>query len=112
MILKVINHQLQFDMKNICTVFFPYEKIRDDGDEDIVVITERCENLLSVDAKIYDKQMKKTHILTEGEDMAVAMSVLLYSVLSELMGYEPPWGILFGVRPATVSYTHLTLPTT
>lgn len=104
MILKVINHQLQFDMKNICTVFFPYEKIRDDGDEDIVVITERCENLLLVDAKIYDKQMKKTHILTESEDMAVAMSVLLYSVLSELMGYEPPWGILFGVRPAKLMH--------
>lgn len=100
MILKVINHQLQFDMKNICTVFFPYEKIKADGDENIVVITERCENVLSVDAKVYDKHLKKTHRLAEGEDMAVAMSVLLYSVLSELMGYEPPWGILFGVRPA------------
>lgn len=104
MILKVINHQLQFDMKNICTVFFPYEKIKADGDENIVVITERCENVLSVDAKVYDKHLKKTHRLAEGEDMAVAMSVLLYSVLSELMGYEPPWGILFGVRPAKLMH--------
>lgn len=104
MILKVINHQLQFDMKNICTLFFPYEKIKTEGSEDIVVITEKCEDVLAVDAKVYDKHLKKIHKLTEGEDMAVAMSVLLYSVLSELMGYEPPWGILFGVRPAKLMH--------
>lgn len=104
MILKVINHQLQFDMKNICTLFFPYEKIKTEGSEDIVVITEKSEAVLAVDAKVYDKHLKKIHKLTEGEDMAVAMSVLLYSVLSELMGYEPPWGILFGVRPAKLMH--------
>lgn len=104
MILKVINHQLQFDMKNICTVFFPYEKIKAEGDEDIVVVTEKSGNTLVVDAKIYDKSLKKTHTLTDAEDMAVAMSVLLYSVLSELLGYRPPWGILFGVRPAKLMH--------
>lgn len=104
MILKVINHQLQFDMKNICTLFFPYEKIKTEGSEDIVVITEKSEDVLAVDATVYDKHLKKIHKLTEGEDMAVAMSVLLYSVLSELMGYEPPWGILFGVRPAKLMH--------
>lgn len=104
MILKVINHQLQFDMKNICTLFFPYEKIKTEGSEDIVVITEKSEDVLVVDAKVYDKHLKKTHKMSESEDMAVAMSVLLYSVLSELMGYEPPWGILFGVRPAKLMH--------
>ena len=104
MILKVINHQLQFDMKNICTLFFPYEKIKTEGCEDIVVITEKSEDVLAVDAKVYDKHLKKTHKMAESEDMAVAMSVLLYSVLSELMGYEPPWGILFGVRPAKLMH--------
>lgn len=104
MILKVINHQLQFDMKNICTLFFPYEKIKTEGSEDIVVITEKSEDVLVVDAKVYDKHLKKTHKMAESEDMAVAMSVLLYSVLSELMGYEPPWGILFGVRPAKLMH--------
>ncbi len=104
MILKVINHQLQFDMKNICTLFFPYEKIKAQGSEDIVVITEKSEDVLVVDAKVYDKHLKKTHKMAESEDMAVAMSVLLYSVLSELMGYEPPWGILFGVRPAKLMH--------
>ncbi len=104
MVLKVINHQLQFDMKNICTVFFPYEKIKAEGDEDIVVITEKSGEMLIVDAKIYDKSLKKVYKLTDGEDIAVAMSVLLYSVLSELLGYKPPWGILFGVRPAKLMH--------
>lgn len=104
MILKVINHQLQFDMKNICTVFFPYEKIKAEGSEDIVVITEKCEDELIAEAKVYDRHLKKTHKLSAGEDMAVAMSVLLYLVLSELLGYKPPWGILFGVRPAKLMH--------
>ena len=32
------------------------------------------------------------------------MSVLLYNVLSELTGFKPPWGILFGVRPAKLMH--------
>lgn len=104
MILKVINHPFQYDMKNLCTVFFPYEKIRDDGDEDIVIITEKEENTLCVDARVYDKALKKSYTVSANEDMATAMSVLLYDTLSTLLGYDAPWGILFGVRPAKLMH--------
>lgn len=104
MILKVINHPFQYDMKNLCTIFFPYEKIREKGDEDIVVVTEKTGDTLSVNAKVYDKSIKKVHKIIPGEDMATAMSALLYNALSELMGYKPPWGILFGVRPAKLMH--------
>lgn len=104
MILKVINHAFGYDMKNICTVFFPYEKIREEGDEDIVIITEMQGNDFIVDAKVYDKKSRKTHTVLQNEDMATAVSVLLYNVLSEIMGYEVPWGILFGVRPAKLMH--------
>lgn len=104
MVLKVINHAFSFDMKNLCTIFFPYEKIRDDGDEDIVVLTEKSGNTLIVDAKVYDKKIAKTHHLNAKEDEALAMSVLLYDVLSELLDYRPPWGILYGVRPAKLMH--------
>lgn len=104
MILKVINHPFEFDMKNLCTIFFPYEKIKSDGKEDIIIITERADDTLIVDARVYDKSLKKTHILNSNEDMATAMSVLLYNVLSELLNYKPAWGILFGVRPAKLMH--------
>lgn len=104
MILKVINHPFEYDMKNLCTIFFPYEKIRNDGDEDIVVTTEQTEDTMLVCAKVFDKSLKKVHKIDSNEDMATAMSVLLYNVLSELLGYKPAWGILFGVRPAKLMH--------
>lgn len=104
MILKVINHPFEYDMKNLCTIFFPYEKIRNDGDEDIVIITEQNENTMLVDARVFDKSLKKVHTIDSNEDMATAMSVLLYEVLSELLGFQPAWGILFGVRPAKLMH--------
>ena len=104
MILKVINHPFAYDMKNLCTAFFPYEKIRNDGDGDIVILTERAEDTLIVDAKVYDKSLKKFHKINSNEDMATAMSVLLYNTLSELMGIQSAWGILFGVRPAKLMH--------
>ncbi|MCM1284591.1 MAG: coproporphyrinogen dehydrogenase HemZ [Acetobacter sp.] len=104
MILKVVNHAFGYDMKNICTVFFPYEKIREEGEDDIVVITEMRGNDFIVDARVYDKILRKQHTVMQNEDMATAVSVLLYNVLSELMGFEVPWGILFGVRPAKLMH--------
>jgi len=104
MILKVLNHPFEFDMKNICTAFFPYEKIKSDGAEDIVVITEKRDNKFIVHAKVYDRCLSKEHIIDINEDMAVAMSLLLYDVLSEILGFSSPWGILFGVRPAKLMH--------
>lgn len=104
MILKVINHPFEFDMKNICTAFFPYEKIKSDGAEDIIVITEKRDNKFIVNAKVYDRHLSKEHIIDRNEDMAVAMSLLLYDVLSEILGFSSPWGILFGVRPAKLMH--------
>lgn len=104
MILKVINHPFAYDMKNLCTIFFPYEKIKADGEEDIVIITKMDNNELTVDARIYDKKAVKTHSIEEGEDVAVAMSALLYNTLSCMLGFKPPWGILFGVRPAKLMH--------
>lgn len=104
MVLKVIGHPFEFDMKNLCTIFFPYEKIRADGDENIVITTRAEGMLLTVDAVVYDKSITNTYNLKADEDMAVAMSVLLYSTLSALLGFTPPWGILFGVRPAKLMH--------
>lgn len=111
MILKVMNHSCAYDMKNLCTVFFPFEKIRETDEEhtdisgeNIIVETMQCGRLLSVAARLFDRHLEKQHILNDNEDTATAMSILLYSVLSELTGYKPPWGILYGVRPAKLMH--------
>lgn len=102
MILKIINHKFEYDMKNLCTIFFPYEKIKLNGaeDEDIVILTEITQNEICVCAKVYDKHATVSRVLEKDEDAATALSVLLYNVLSDILDFEPPWGILYGVRPA------------
>ena len=104
MILKVINHPYEFDMKNICTAFFPYEKIKNDGEEDISVITQIDGGTLSVSVQVFDKKLNKTHTLKDDEDTALAMSVLLYDTLSEILGFRSAWGVLYGVRPAKLMH--------
>lgn len=104
MVLKVINHPFEYDMKNICTAFFPYEKIVSKGDSDIVVITEKRDNTFVADVKVYDRCVLKAHTVSKDEDMATAMSVLLYNALSEIMGFRSEWGILYGVRPAKLMH--------
>lgn len=104
MVLNVINHPYEFDMKNLCTIFFPYEKIKMQGDEKITITTKKDGSCLTVDAVVYDKSLNKSHQLKKGEDEQTAMSVLLYDVLSNIMGFNPPWGILFGVRPAKLMH--------
>ncbi|MGN1329265.1 MAG: coproporphyrinogen dehydrogenase HemZ [Eubacterium sp.] len=110
MILEIINHQYSYDMKNLCTAFFPNEKVNeaevaeDYSQEDIVVKTVKNNNTLYVSAKIFDKYSEQSLVAEKDENEAEAMSVLLYSVLSSLTGFNPPWGILYGVRPAKLMH--------
>lgn len=104
MVLNVINHPYEFDMKNLCTIFFPYEKIKMQGSEEIVITTKKDGSCLTVDAVVYDKRLCKNYKLVSGEDEQTAMSALLYDVLSDILGFKPPWGILFGVRPAKLMH--------
>lgn len=96
-------------MKNLCAVFFPFEKIResceDENAEDICVETEKDGNTLTVCANISGRALEKKYELLPDDDCARELSVLLYRTLSELTGFTPPWGILYGVRPAKLMHT-------
>lgn len=68
MIILVKNHPYRYDMENISTIFFPYEKIRIfenscDETDPVTVITEIRDYVLSVDATVYDKHKKKVFLL-------------------------------------------------
>ncbi len=104
MVLKNINHNLSYHTRKIATMFFPLEKILDEGESDVTVVTRRDKNGLFVSADIYGKRAEKEIKISENEDVAQAMSLLLFTVLSELTGFTPPWGILYGVRPARLMH--------
>lgn len=105
MIILVKNHPYRYDMENISTIFFPYEKIRifeDTCDETdpVTVITEINDNALTVDASVYDKHKSQSIVSDDKDDYQNALSVLLYNVLSDILEIKYPWGLLYGVRPA------------
>lgn len=100
MILKNINHNYSYDMQKLCTVFFPFEKIKSSGEDNIEIITEADGSRLCVFVRFFEKEIKKEAFFDDENDMSGTLSVLLYKALSELTGFKPPWGILYGVRPA------------
>lgn len=78
-------------MSHLCTVFFPFEKIKEDSEDNIEVVTSANGNEFSVYARVYDKSLIKTYKLKVGDDAQTQMSVLLFNVLCEITGFKPPW---------------------
>ena len=91
MILRVINHPYEFDMKNLCLTFFPPEKIRLEGEEDPVVVTTRRETDGSffVSAKVYDVYRETTAKPEPADEEHLVLSVTLYRLLSGILGFAP-----------------------
>ena len=106
MILRVINHPYELDMKNLCITFFPHEKISLEGEEDPVVVTTRRETDGSffVSAKVYDVYRETTAKPEPADEEHLVLSVTLYRLLSGILGFAPPWGVLYGVRPAKLMH--------
>lgn len=99
MIIIVSNHPYRYDMENISTIFFPYEKIKifenSCAESDAVTVsTEINGNILTVDAVVYDKHKKKSLNADKTTDKKSALSILLYDVLSEILEITYPWGLL------------------
>ncbi|MCR5207232.1 MAG: coproporphyrinogen dehydrogenase HemZ, partial [Eubacterium sp.] len=104
MVLKNINHSLGYHTQKIVTMFFPYEKIKSDGEDNNEVVTKIENNTLTVEVKLGEAERASSCELKQGGDVAMAMSVLLFRLLSEMTGFRPPWGILYGVRPARLMH--------
>ena len=102
MILQNINHDCGYHTQKLATMFFPLEKISDSGESEIAVTTEKNGDRLTVSARVYSKEHTLSCVC--GDDTAHDLSVLMYRVLSDVTGFEPPWGILYGVRPARLMH--------
>ena len=104
MIIKNINHPYSYHTEKIAVMFFPLEKLKKDGDDDVVILTKKENNAFSVKIKAYSRHIEKSVLISENSDEATVLSLLLYDALSELMGFTLPWGILYGVRPARLMH--------
>ena len=103
MIINNINHDCSYQTEKIALTFFPLEKL---GEGENVVVSTKLENgVIFADVKLCSKTVSKKRILKQNEDIQNGISVLLYEALSELTGFRPPWGILYGVRPARLMHS-------
>ena len=105
MIIKNINHDCSYHTEKIAVMFFPLEKLKKDGDDNVVITTEKNGDTLRASVRAYSKYKEKSYILKPDEDVTHALSLLLYDTLSELTSYTLPWGILYGVRPARLMHS-------
>jgi len=110
MILCIDGHEFRYEMENLCRVFFPLEKItvvsKPCGGGTFVYTGVRDTGTgISVTAYVEKDGAKKwrSKALTydeaaDGRETQRSMSVLLFSVLTQMCGFTPKWGILTGVR--------------
>ena len=103
MIIKNINHDYSYQTEKIALTFFPLEKLNDDNGN--VISSELCKDKIKVDAEIFSNEIHKENNINQYEDIAHAISVLLFEASSELTDFKPPWGILYGVRPARLMHS-------
>lgn len=108
--LYLIGHAFDYETEKVVKLFLPetpitrlHEAPADDGDRiETRRIPETGGCVFVCCAQLDGKTARRTRRLDgEPDDKACELTIgaLLYGVLAELTGYEPPWGILTGVRP-------------
>ncbi|MDD6022269.1 MAG: coproporphyrinogen dehydrogenase HemZ [Oscillospiraceae bacterium] len=108
--LNIIDHPFHYEMEKLSRIFFPddvtvFHEANESGN---YITTKRIKrengDIIYVRAVYFSKVSERECFvaLCDGFDAACErkMAQLLFSALSELTGYVPPWGILTGVRPA------------
>ncbi len=103
------NHTYRYEMENLVRMFLPNDDIEVcteilDNPSPPYVLT-RVENdgdsqrvFVNVHTDSFNKSAQK-EVTANGESAELEMSLILFNLLSELTGMNPPWGILTGVRP-------------
>ncbi len=113
MILYICGHDFHYEMENLCRVFFPNEKITvsdtlpESGAPEVETYLDGASGGYSVRVlvNVGDKTETRSAEVPktdepEKDECERTMARELFSALSAVTGYVPPWGILTGVRPS------------
>ena len=115
MYLLLCGNDFHFEMENICRLFLPQEKIVtlydtvDDGSLAGLVVTGTLESSrgavhIAVRLRLDDADETLTDTVATAtpqfkDACELAMTTLLYRLLSALLQTEQEWGLVTGVRP-------------
>ncbi len=107
-----INHKFHYEMENLLRVFFPDEKIitsEEIPENEAYCIIELQGSEIFVEISAFSKKLchreafslsEKLPSDTDESFLERKMAIILFELLKQLTCYNPPWGILTGVRPA------------
>lgn len=109
------NNSFGYEMQKLSYAFFPDRKNpvnpEEPVDEDSVTIALSTETRTTVTAEYHSdgdlSVVTAEEVVAEDDDTELAAGRVLYQVLSDVTGMQPPWGILTGVRPSKVMTKHL-----
>ncbi len=105
MILAIVGHSFEYEILNICRIFYFNERFEiidtlpNAGD----YIIAQIDGLdMMVNVKVGERSSQLIETLapeTSDHDRELILSRLLFHLLSTFTGYTPRWGILTGIRP-------------
>lgn len=112
MTLIIDGHTYDYELANLCRIFFPYQQIHVvntmECSESVTaytgVLQENGATVLKVSLKIGDRFQQNQDTMPAGipdfdRECELRLAILLYRLLVEMCGYTPKWGLLTGVRP-------------
>lgn len=105
------------NIQTMCLVFFPGSKFSEsDNDENTLYVkTYSEEGKIYCDVKLEaeGKVASHTEVCEESKNTAkdykTVVGRAVFNVCKELTGYEPPWGMLTGVRPVKLAADYMRL---
>lgn len=106
-------HRFFYEVQAVAKIFIPETRFRlcEDG-----IIPENCQNYIETEILDSRNQIKILHVTisyhnqkkqetreisgdSSQELLEYSLCALLYACLQEITGYQPPWGMLTGIRP-------------
>lgn len=112
MYLLIDGHNFQYEIENICRIFLPaetlklvFEKDEIEGEDYALTSLKKGEGgeifisaLVSLNGKSKEEEAQLAADTAE-QEVELAISDCLFRAFCELLNYNPPWGLLTGVRP-------------
>ena len=117
-------HSLEYEMTNLCFLFFPGEHVKVHGADEkssaaktehiaYTRIRRHGERTSALVLIKYEGQVQKTceRFTTGTKDFnkqcELALGRVFYRAASKICGFCPPWGILTGIRPVKLVRSHI-----
>ena len=97
--LLVVNHKFHYEMEKLVRIFMPDTKIQvtyDEREDYNILTSVGTEIVVTANFENFNKTLKAPLF----KDNEMQMGRMVYSLLSEYMGFYPKWGVLTGVRPS------------